>query len=143
MLEFIKSNMYDISVVLVFIVGCVLLIKKGYEGKVEQMLFYLVCKAEEIYGSGTGDLKYSAVVTWIYDRLPTIVKILFSTRQIDKYIEAAVLQMKEYLAKNTQAQARVTNTISLSPGITVMSEEVLSNLAAVKSPYGGQKNENI
>lgn len=117
MLEFIKANLYDILTVIVFIVGCVFLVRKGYESKVKEMLFYLVCKAEELYGSGTGELKYSAVVTWIYEKLPPIVKLLFTTKQIDQYIEAAVLQMKEYLSKNNQAKHRITRTISVGAGI--------------------------
>lgn len=132
MLEFIKINMYDILVVLLFVVACVLLIKKGYEGKVKQMLFYLVCKAEELYGSGTGELKYSAVVTWVYDRLPFIIKLLFTTKQIDRYIESAVLQMKEYLSNNQQANIRLTNTITIGAGTAIMSEEVLKSFTEIK-----------
>ena len=81
------------------------------------MLFYLVCKAEELYGSGTGELKYAAVVTWIYEQLPPIMKLLFTTKQIDAYIEAAVLQMKEYLSKNNQAKCRITDTSYIGAGI--------------------------
>ena len=117
MLEFIKANLYDILTVIVFVVVCALLVRKGYESKVKEMLFYLVCKAEELYGSGTGELKYSAVVTWIYEKLPPIVKLLFTTKQIDGYIEAAVLQMKEYLSKNNQAKHRITRTISVGASI--------------------------
>lgn len=122
MLEFIKANLYDILTVIVFVVVCVFLLRKGYESKVKEMLFYLVCKAEELYGSGTGELKYSAVVTWIYEQLPPIMKLLFTTKQIDQYIEAAVLQMKEYLSKNNQAKFRITNSISVGAGTTIVPE---------------------
>lgn len=117
MLEFIKANLYDILTVIVFVVGCVFLVRKGYESKVKEMLFYLVCKAEELYGSGTGELKYAAVVTWIYEQLPPIMKLLFTTKQIDAYIEATVLQMKEYLSKNNQAKCRITATSYIGTGI--------------------------
>lgn len=134
MLEFIKANLYDILTVIVFVVGCVFLVRKGYESKVKEMLFYLVCKAEELYGSGTGELKYSAVVTWIYEKLPPIVKLLFTTKQIDQYIEAAVLQMKEYLSKNSQAKFRITNSISVG----IVSEEALENLTEIRSMKVGE-----
>lgn len=117
MLEFIKANLYDILTVIVFVVVCVFLLRKGYESKVKEMLFYLVCKAEELYGSGTGELKYAAVVTWIYEQLPPIMKLLFTTKQIDAYIEAAVLQMKEYLSNNNQAKCRITSTSYIGTGI--------------------------
>lgn len=138
MLEFIKANLYDILTVIVFVVGCVFLVRKGYESKVKEMLFYLVCKAEELYGSGTGELKYSAVVTWIYEQLPPIMKLLFTTKQIDQYIEAAVLQMKEYLSKNNQAKFRITNSISVGAGTTIVPEEALENLTEIQSIKVGE-----
>lgn len=138
MLEFIKANLYDILTVIVFVVGCVFLVRKGYESKVKEMLFYLVCKAEELYGNGTGELKYSAVVTWIYEKLPPIMKLLFTTKQIDQYIEAAVLQMKEYLSKNNQAKFRITNSISVGAGTTILSEEALENLTEIQSMKVGE-----
>lgn len=132
MLEFIKANLYDILTVIVFVVGCVFLVRRGYESKVKEMLLYLVCKAEELYGSGTGELKYSAVVTWVYEKLPPIMRLLFTTRQIDQYIEAAVLQMKEYLSQNNQAKSRLTHTISVGAGTTILSEECLKNLTEIQ-----------
>lgn len=132
MLEFIKANLYDILTVIVFVVGCVFLVRRGYESKVKEMLLYLVCKAEELYGSGTGELKYSAVVTWVYEKLPPIMRLLFTTKQIDQYIEAAVLQMKEYLSKNNQAKSRLTHTISVGAGTTILSEECLKNLTEIQ-----------
>ena len=103
MLEFINANIYDILTVILFVLLCIFLLRKGYENKVKEMLFYLVCKAEELYGNGTGELKYSAVVTWIYEKLPPIMRLLFTTKQIDTYIEEAVVRMKDYLSKNYQA----------------------------------------
>ena len=132
MLEFIKANLYDILTVIVFVVGCVFLVRRGYESKVKEMLLYLVCKAEELYGSGTGELKYSAVVTWVYEKLPPIMRLLFTTKQIDQYIESAVLQMKEYLSKNNQAKSRLTHTISVGAGTTILSEECLKNLTEIQ-----------
>lgn len=132
MLEFIKANLYNILTVIVFVVGCVFLVRRGYESKVKEMLLYLVCKAEELYGSGTGELKYSAVVTWVYEKLPPIMRLLFTTKQIDQYIEAAVLQMKEYLSKNNQAKSRLTHTISVGAGTTILSEECLKNLTEIQ-----------
>lgn len=138
MLEFIKANLYDILTVIVFVVGCVFLVRRGYESKVKEMLLYLVCKAEELYGSGTGELKYSAVVTWVYEKLPPIMRLLFTTKQIDQYIEAAVLQMKEYLSKNNQAKSRLTHTISVGAGTTILSEECLKNLTEIQPVKVGE-----
>ncbi len=107
MIDFIARNWDSVLVVLLFIAACITLVRKGSAVYVKQMLFYLVTEAEAEYGSGTGDLKYAAVTTWLYERIPAILKFFFTARQIDEMIEAAVDQMKEYLSKNVTAQAFV------------------------------------
>lgn len=101
-------NYWDsILVVVLFILLLIYLLKRGANKKVNQMLFYLVIKAEEQFGGGTGNLKYAAVITWLYDKLPVILKILFTEKQIDTMIENAVQEMKEYLEKNSQARVLI------------------------------------
>jgi len=108
--QFVMNYWDSVLVVILFIVICIVLIRKGATSYVKQMLFYLVTQAEAEYGSGTGDLKYAAVTTWLYERMPAIVKLFFTAKQIDAMIEAAVDQMKEYLKKNASAQAFVITT---------------------------------
>lgn len=110
MMEFLAQYWDSILVVVLFIVICIVLVKKGSAKYVKQMLFYLVTQAEAEFGSGTGDLKYAAVTTWLYEKLPAILKFFFTAKQIDAMIEAAVDQMKEYLQKNASAQAFVVTT---------------------------------
>lgn len=110
MIDFLTQYWDSILVVILFIVACIILVRKGSAGYVKQMLFYLVTQAEAEFGSGTGDLKYAAVTTWLYERIPAILKLFFTAKQIDAMIEAAVDQMKEYLSKNESAQAFVVTT---------------------------------
>lgn len=110
MIDFLTQYWDSILVVILFIVACIILVRKGSAGYVKQMLFYLVTQAEAEFGSGTGDLKYAAVTTWLYERIPAILKLFFTAKQIDALIEAAVDQMKEYLSKNESAQAFVVTT---------------------------------
>ncbi len=107
MTNFIITNWDSVLVVILFIVACIVLARKGSAVYVKQMLFYLVTQAEAEYGAGTGNLKYAAVTTWLYERIPAILKFFFTAKQIDKMIEAAVEQMKDYLSKNNTAQAFV------------------------------------
>jgi len=107
MINFIIANWDSALVVILFIVACVVLVRKGSAVYVKQMLFYLVTQAEAEYGAGTGNLKYAAVTTWLYERIPVILKFFFTAKQIDEMIEAAVGQMKDYLNKNNMAQAFV------------------------------------
>lgn len=107
MQEFIVSQWANIVLVLVVVVSSLILIKRGYGYYVNEMLFYLVTKAEGEFGSGTGELKYAAVATWLYEKLPTLAKLLFTPRQIDRLIELAVDRMKKYLAENKEAEKLV------------------------------------
>lgn len=110
MIEFLTDYWDSMLVIVLFIVICIVLVRKGSTQYVKQMLFYLVTRAEAEYGSGTGELKYAAVTTWLYERMPAIIKIFFTAKQIDAMIEAAVQQMKDYLSKNESAKAFVVST---------------------------------
>ena len=101
--DFILAHWSSILVIALFVVALVILIKKGYTKYVKQICFYLVCEAEEKFGSGTGTLKYAAVTAWLYDKLPAVCKFFFTEKQIDGMIEEAVQNMKEWLDANTEA----------------------------------------
>lgn len=103
LINFLIANIDSVITVILFILLMIYMIKKGAIKQVNEMLFYLVVEAEREFGGGTGKLKYAAVTTWLYERLPTIVKILFTDKQIDKLIEDAVNDMKEYLKNNKDA----------------------------------------
>ena len=102
-LQVLKGNWLDVLVVLFFVAFIVLLWKKGKQQAVKSMIYYLVCKAEQQFGSKTGDIKYAAVVTWLYDRLPIIVQWVFTKEEIGNYIEEAVDRLKKYLQENPDA----------------------------------------
>lgn len=108
-MQFIMAYWDSVLAVIAFLTLCVLLIRRGAAHYVKRMLFYLVTEAERKLGSGTGQLKYAAVTTWLYEKTPAIVKFFFTAKQIDILIEAAVQEMKEYLNSNTKAMALVTD----------------------------------
>lgn len=99
MLEFIKSNLGSILVVLFFIIGLLFLYKRGKKEFVRQVVLSLVVQAEKALGSGTGELKYAMVVENLYNVLPKILTTLFSMKEIDNLIETGVQYMKNYLSK--------------------------------------------
>ena len=109
-MNFITEYWSSILVFVIFVVACIILVKKGYTPYVKQMLFYLVVEAEKQFGSGTGVLKYAVVATWLYDKLPTLVRFFFTEKQIDKLIESAVTEMKEWLSVNEKANSLVVKS---------------------------------
>ena len=109
-MNIITSNWDSVIVVILFIVAVILMLRKGAKKQVNEMLFYLVTEAEKQFGGGTGQLKYAAVVAWLYERLPLIVRILFTEKQIDLLIEDAVERMKKYLESNIQARVLIVDS---------------------------------
>lgn len=107
MIAFITANWISILVVVLFIVAMVVLVRFGYRKQVKDICFYLVTRAEQEFGSGTGQLKYATVVTWLYERLPGIVKFFITDKTIDRLIEDAVTRMKNYLDTNYAAKTKI------------------------------------
>ena len=103
MLEFLKSNIANIVVVLLAVMAMIIAVRFGYINKVKQVLLYLVTEAERIYGGKTGEIKFAWVAEKIYSMLPTIVKMFISTETIEMLINKAVEDMKEYLSSNNNA----------------------------------------
>ena len=95
-LTFLAKNWDSVLVVVAFLV----LIKRGETKILKQILFNLVTQAEKQFGSGTGSLKYAAVADWIYQRIPAVLKLLFTSSDIEKMIEAALEEAKKAWGAN-------------------------------------------
>jgi len=104
MINFIATYWVSIVVVIAIIGAVIFLCKNGMKKQAFQILFYLVTQAESQFGNGTGELKFATVVTWLYEKMPVSFRFLFTESQISNLIETAVTRMKEYLAKNIEAQ---------------------------------------
>lgn len=99
-LTFLAKNWDSVLVVVAFLTVVVVLIKRGETKILKQILFNLVTQAEKQFGSGTGSLKYAAVADWIYQRIPAVLKLLFTSSDIEKMIEAALEEAKKAWGAN-------------------------------------------
>ena len=99
-LTFLAKNWDSVLVVVAFLALVVVLIKRGETKILKQILFNLVTQAEKQFGSGTGSLKYAAVADWIYQRIPAVLKLLFTAKDIEKMIEAALEEAKKAWGAN-------------------------------------------
>ena len=99
-LTFLAKNWDSVLVVVAFLAAVVVLIKRGETKILKQILFNLVTQAEKQFGSGTGSLKYAAVADWIYQRIPAVLKLLFTSSDIEKMIEAALEEAKKAWGAN-------------------------------------------
>lgn len=89
-----------IFIAIVLIVAAILFfVAKGKYRKIaKHILLSLVVAAEKQFGGGTGDIKFSYVWGKLYEKMPFIVRFLFTTTDIANMIEEAVSRMKEYLS---------------------------------------------
>lgn len=99
-LTFLAKNWDSVLVVVAFLALVVVLIKRGETKILKQILFNLVTQAEKQFGSGTGSLKYAAVADWIYQRIPAVLKLLFTSSDIEKMIEDALEEAKKAWGAN-------------------------------------------
>ena len=99
-LSFLAKNWDSVLVIVAFLAVVVVLIKRGETKILKQILFNLVTQAEKQFGSGTGSLKYAAVADWIYQRIPAVLKLLFTSSDIEKMIEAALEEAKKAWGAN-------------------------------------------
>lgn len=103
-LKFIVAN-WD-SVLLIFAVAAILIVlyKHGHIEIIKKVLFSLVSRAEKEFGSGTGELKKAAVIEWIYEKLPKIVTVFITPKEIEQLIESVLEYAKAKWAANTALQ---------------------------------------
>lgn len=99
-LTFLAANWDSVLVVVAFLAVVVVLIKRGETKILKQILFNLVTQAEKQFGSGTGSLKYAAVADWIYQRIPAVLKLLFTSNDIEKMIEDVLEEAKKAWGAN-------------------------------------------
>lgn len=99
-IKILVANWDSVLVVVGFVGVIVVLVKRGETKILKTILFNLVTKAEQQLGSGTGTLKFSTVVDWLYERIPAVLKLLFTKKDIENLIEAALAEAKKQWATN-------------------------------------------
>lgn len=99
MKEFLLYNIHTIVFILVCVIAFILLLRFGSKKQIRAVLLYLVSRAEEEWGGGTGEIKYASVVAAVYERIPTAARFLITERELSQMIETAVSKMKEYLGE--------------------------------------------
>lgn len=94
MRELIVSNVWSIMFIGLTIIILAIAYKKGKKDEVKKIIYSLVVQAEKALGSGTGDLKYATVINTFYLKIPYMFRIMFSKKDLDMYIEEALVILK-------------------------------------------------
>lgn len=102
--KFLISNWDSVLLVLAFVAALIFLYRHGRIEVVKKVLFALVSRAEKEFGAGTGELKKAAVIEWIYEKLPKIVTVFITPKEIERLIESVLEYAKTKWAANTALQ---------------------------------------
>ncbi len=99
-LNFIAKNWDSVAVIVIFIIFVLGAVKRGETKVLKTVLFGLVTQAEKQFGSGTGALKFATVADWIWQRIPLILRMLFTKKDIEKMIEQTLEMAKSAWKQN-------------------------------------------
>ncbi|MCM1216864.1 MAG: hypothetical protein NC331_14520 [Lachnospiraceae bacterium] len=80
------------------------LIKTGQTKILKKIAIRLVTEAEGELGNGTGIFKQAAVIEWLYDKIPAVLKIFFSQRDLEKLVDTVVEEVKKKWESNADIQ---------------------------------------
>jgi hypothetical protein len=104
----------SVLIVVAAAIAVVVLFKRGEVSFLKEILFRLVTKAEQEFGCGTGELKKAAVVEWIYDKLPAILRFIITRKEIDNLIDEIVVYAKTKWAANAKLKEYVSGETTTS-----------------------------
>lgn len=89
LLQHLDTILTLLPIAAVLVLGLVYITKNG-RNFINAMLLSFVTIAEKEFGAGTGALKKSQVVTAVYERLPSIMRLFISEATVSKLIDNAV-----------------------------------------------------
>ena len=104
MIDFLVNHWAYIVIALLFMAIIVVLALRGKKQIIYKMLYALIDEAERQFGSGTGKLKFSYVLEKIYGALPSIVRAFITYSMLEKWIENALAEMKEYWKEQSEIE---------------------------------------
>lgn len=88
---------YIITIVLVFGFGVFTYIKNSNTSILEHLAMTAVIEAEKYLGSKTGRYKFNYALSYVYDKLPLIVKTFISKDKIAKFIEDKASDLDKFI----------------------------------------------
>ena len=79
--------------------GLVYLLRARLSTRAKEILLGLVAEAERRFGGKTGEIKLSSVLGELYARMPALLQLLFPTKTLDAWVEAALVKFKEMIGE--------------------------------------------
>lgn len=93
-LKWLLMNWDSVLLIVIVIALIIYLIKTGQTKILKQIAIKFVTDAEGECGAGTGIIKLSEVVAKLYAYLPSVVRILFTEKQLVQIAESVLAEAK-------------------------------------------------
>lgn len=133
LLQFLVKNWDSVVLVFAFVGVVVYMIKTGQTKILKKIAIRLVTEAEGELGDGTGIFKQAAVIEWLYDKIPAVLKLLFTKKDLEKMVDAVLEEVKKKWAENENIQTYIESKqlmklTALSVGVEEMEIPDMLNL---------------
>lgn len=128
-LQFLLKNWDSVILVIVVIGVLIYLIKTGQTKILKKIAIRLVTEAEGELGDGTGIFKQAAVIEWLYDKIPAVLKILFTKKDLENLVDAVVEEVKRKWAENENIQTYIeSRQLMKLTTLTATEEQVFQDI---------------
>lgn len=120
-LKWLLVNWDSVLLVGVVIAIIVYLIKTGQTKILKQLAIKFVTDAEGECGDGTGVIKLSEVVAKLYSYLPSIIRVLFTEKQLIQIAESVLEEVKKKWEVNNNLTTYIENKKEETAAVTTQS----------------------
>ena len=109
---------WDSVLLVAFVVALIIyLIKTGQTKILKQIAVKFVTDAEGECGTGTGIVKLSNVVAKLYAHLPSVIRILFTEKQLVNIAETVLEEAKKKWKTNENLTTYIENKQQTTPAV--------------------------
>lgn len=119
-LKWLLVNWDSVLLVAFIAVLVIYLIKTGQTKILKQIAVKFVTDAEGECGAGMGIIKLSDVVAKLYSHLPSVVRILFTEKQLVSIAESVLEEAKKKWKTNENLTTYIENKQQTTPAVVSM-----------------------
>lgn len=121
-LKGLLMNWDSVLLIVIVIALIIYLIKTGQTKILKQIAIKFVTDAEGECGDGTGIIKLSEVVAKMYTYLPSVVRILFTEKQLVQIAESVLAEAKKKWEANENLTTYIENKQQTTPAVETLVE---------------------
>lgn len=121
-LKWLLANWDSVLLIAMVVALIIYLIKTGQTKILKQIAIKFVTDAEGECGDGTGIIKLSEVVAKMYTYLPSVVRILFTEKQLVQIAESVLAEAKKKWEANENLTTYIENKQQTTPAVETLVE---------------------